>query len=131
MKKIIICLAFLVSINYINAQTADLAIVQTANTNTNSTTYTATQSKYYYYPTEDAYYDVATGNYWYYDVPTSSWISVSSLPSSYVIDEKTERFEILYGGTDVWKDHRKHRKIFKVKKNGQVVVRTNRLANNN
>lgn len=125
MKKIIICLTFLVCLNYINAQTADVANVQTQTTNT------VTPSKYYYYPTVDAYYDVATGNYWYHDVPTSSWISVSTLPSSYVINDQTERFEILYEGTDVWKDHKKHRKIYKVKRNGQVVVRTNRLENNN
>jgi len=122
MKKILSCLILLASINYINAQTANV---------TNTQTNTVTPSKYYYYPTEDAYYDVATGNYWYHDVPTSSWISVNTLPSSYVINDKTERFEILYEGTDVWKDHKMHRKIYKVKRNGQVVVRTNRLENNN
>src|SRR4051812_21190990 len=113
MKKIIICLIFLASLNYVNAQTSD--IVQTANT--------ITPTKFYYYPTQDAYFDITTGNYWYHDVPTSSWIYVNSLPSSYVINDRTERFEILYEGTDVWKDHKKHRKIYKVKRNGQVVVR--------
>lgn len=115
MKKIILGLAMffaLMSTVQVNAQTS----------NTTSTS-SSTRVKYWYYPSANIYYNDTSGDYWYYDDPSTTWTTVKTLPSTYVINDKTPRYEVWYDGTDVWKDNATHLKKYKVKKNGRVKMK--------
>lgn len=106
MKKIIFSLALMLSIFSISRVYAQDPVV--------------TETHYYYYPSDNVYYNETTGDYWYYDTPTSGWISVKTLPANIVIKDNAPRFDVVYSGTDVWKDNKMHLKKYKVKKDGRV-----------
>jgi hypothetical protein len=71
--------------------------------------------KYYYYPSSNVYYNVSTGEYWYYDSPTTKWVEVKTLPTTITV-EKTVVDTVYYNGPDVWKENAMHQKKYKVKK---------------
>lgn len=78
--------------------------------------------KYWYYPSSNVYYNDATGDYWYYDTPTTTWKTTRTLSSDYTVDD-THRYMVYYNGADVWKDNSRHRMKYKVKKNGRVKMK--------
>ena len=76
--------------------------------------------KYYYYPSQNVYQNTVTGEYYYYNTPTTSWITVKALPQTITIGEPDPKFEVYYKGGEVWKDNPKHLKKYKVKRNGDI-----------
>ncbi len=74
---------------------------------------------FYYYPSSNVYYNVSSGEYWYYDDVRTTWTLVKTLPATIVV-EKTPRYPVYYNGTDVWKENAAHVKKYKVKKNGDI-----------
>ena len=99
MKKIILGLTFLFAIG-----TAIKATAQEPQ-----------RVRFYYYPSSNVYYNVSTGEYWYYDNGTTNWVDVKTLPTTITV-EKTPRYTVYYNGTDVWKDNAVHQKKYKAKK---------------
>lgn len=74
---------------------------------------------YYYYPSSNVYYNVSSGEYWYYDDGTTNWTLVKALPATITLG-KTPRYTVYYDGADVWKDNAAHKQKYKVKKNGEL-----------
>ena len=108
MRKIVLGLLLLFSVaTKLSAQIDDTTVV----------------IKYWYYPAQNIYYDEASGDYWYYDVPTVKWIEVKQLPSTYTLAGTDTRYRISYKGQNVWMDNKKHRIKYKVKKDGRVKVK--------
>lgn len=95
MKKIIVMLAVLFAIG-----------IKQAN---------AQRMTFYYYPTQDVYYNVSGQNYIYYNPATSAWVTVKALPRGIVLT-RSPRYTVYYNGTDVWKDNGLHKGKYKVKK---------------
>lgn len=113
MKKIILgCLMMVALFTTVNVKAQ-----------TSTSTSTTTRVKYWYYPSSNVYYNDATGDYWYYDTPTTTWMDVKTLPTTYTITSTTPKYEVWYDGTDVWKDNAKHLKKYKVKKNGRTKMK--------
>jgi hypothetical protein len=79
----------------------------------------AQRVKYYYYPSTNVYYNTVSGDYWYYDDPTTTWMTVKTLPTTIAVDDN-DRYVIYYTGTDVYKQNMEHKKKYKVKKNGEI-----------
>jgi len=78
------------------------------------------QVKYWYYPSQNVYYNETSGEYWYHDATTTKWVFGKQLPTSYTIVEKDTRYPIMYTGPDIWKENANHKVKYKVKKNGTV-----------
>ena len=76
--------------------------------------------KFYYYPSSNVYYNVSTGEYEYYDQPTTTWMTVKTLPSTITIEKTSPKYTVYYNGTDVWKDNAIHMRKYKEKRNGVV-----------
>ena len=74
--------------------------------------------RYYYYPSSNVYYNVTTGDYWYYDNGSTTWLQAKTLPTTIVV-EKTPRYTVYYNGPEVWKDNAMHQKKYKAKKGGE------------
>src|SRR5258706_9678813 len=70
--------------------------------------------KFYYYPSSNVYYNISTGEYWYYDEPNVKWVEVKTLPQTIKI-EKTPAYTLTYNGEDVWKENAMHQKKYKSK----------------
>jgi len=75
--------------------------------------------KFYYYPSSNVYYNVSTGEYWYYDDVSTTWIEVKALPTT-ITFEKAPKYTVYYNGIDVWKENAEHIKKYKVKKDGEI-----------
>jgi hypothetical protein len=71
--------------------------------------------RFYYYPSSNIYYNVSTGEYWYYDNGTTNWVEVKTLPTTITVT-KTPRYTVYYNGPEVWKDNAVHQKKYKSKK---------------
>ena len=82
--------------------------------------------KYWYYPSQNVYYNETSTDYWYYDAGTSKWVMARTLPTTYTpIVDGTTRYEIMYKGDadlwpTIWKENSTHKVKYKVKKNGTV-----------
>lgn len=85
-----------------------------------------TGTKYWYYPTQNIYYNDVTGEYWYYDKTGVKWVDAKQLPDMYKIMDNDKKYVVFYNGTDVWKENRKHLTKYKVKKkkNGKIKEKT-------
>ena len=94
-----------------------------------TTTTTNTKVRYWYYPSSNVYYNDATGDYWYFDTPTTTWMDVKSLPTTYVINDRSPKYQVWYNGSDVWKDNAMHLKKYKVKKDGRVKSKMKKTNN--
>lgn len=98
---------------------AGMAIASSAQTTTTTTT---TSHTYWYYPDVNVYYEPSSSNYWYWDEPTSKWVTVTTLPDNIsVTKHKYKTFK--YTGTDPWQDEDIVKK-YKVKKNGKVKTKS-------
>jgi hypothetical protein len=95
MKKIILALAVLFAFAGVQKATAQDQRV-----------------KFYYYPSNNVYYDVSGNQYWYYDEPTVKWMEVKTLPTTITL-QKTPVYTVYYNGSDVWKDNDKHKAKYK------------------
>ena len=76
--------------------------------------------KYWYYPSQNIYYDEASGEYWYYDKPTVKWLEVKQLPGTYVLNDADTRYTVYHKGRKVWIDNSVHRIKYKIKRNGTI-----------
>ncbi len=76
-----------------------------------------TGTRYWYYPSQNFYYNDVSGDYWYWDQPTSKWVDVKQLPSTYKMTEADERYVIYYKGKDrnIWNDNKDHKIKYKLK----------------
>jgi hypothetical protein len=120
MKKMILLMGILSALGFSNEAAAQDTVVTTRTHRTVTTTHNRT--RYFYYPESNVYYNVESGDYWYYDTPGSRWTTVRALPSTIVV-EKTPRYTVYYNGADVYKENPEHAKKYKVKKNGEVKVK--------
>jgi hypothetical protein len=83
-----------------------------------------TGTKYWYYPSQNLYYNDVTGDYWYYDEATTKWADVKKLPGTIKFAVTDDRYPVYYKGTDIWRDNKVHLSKYKVKKNGTVKQKT-------
>ncbi len=94
---------------------------QAINPNPMATT-PATQPEnnaYWYYPSQNVYYNQASKSYWYYDKSTTKWASGNQLANTYSpVSDKDTRYRVT--GKDIWKSNATHKTKYKVKKNGTV-----------
>ena len=96
MKKLIFGLLLMFAIsNGASAQTKDSA-----------------STKYWYYPTLNVYYNQTSGNYWYYDEPTTQWTAAKTLPTTYVVTKTSPHYDVTYKGSDVWKENAAHKEQY-------------------
>jgi len=91
-----------------------------ASSKTMSNTASNQPAKYWYYPVQDVYQNETTNEYWYYNTPENKWISSKKLPDSYDMSASKDRHEIIYTGSDVWKENKTHKTKFKVKADGTI-----------
>jgi hypothetical protein len=124
MKKILILL--LVSGSVL---TASAQVEQSTTTTTTTTTPTANAAmqpghhEYYFYPSQNVYFDKSTGDYWYKESPTATtWTETTTLPSTITV-ENEKSYPIQYKGNDPWKNNTADLKKYKVKKNGTVKMK--------
>lgn len=80
-------------------------------------------TKYWYYPVQNVYFSDETGNYWFYDESRVEWVEASRLPAWLTMTDKDTRYEVYYKGTKVWKDNKKHKEKYKIKKDGALKVK--------
>ena len=83
------------------------AIGNTAFSQTQDTA--STNTKYWYYPSQNVYYNNESGNYWYYDQATTKWSTSKILPDTYVVTKESQHYDIYYKGSDVWMDNKTHK----------------------
>lgn len=76
--------------------------------------------KYWYYPAQNVYFNEESGNYWFYDESRVEWVEASRLPAWLTMTDNDARYEISYKGPKVWKDNKKHKEKYKLKKDGTV-----------
>ena len=81
---------------------------------------------FYYYPTHNVYYNVASHDYLYYDPGTTTWTTVKALPPGIVLTRT--KYTVYYNGPQVWKDNAAHKTKYKTKKT--VVKKTTTKKNN-
>jgi hypothetical protein len=81
---------------------------------------------FYYYPTPNVYYNVASHDYLYYDPGTTTWVTVKALPPGIVLTRT--RHTVYYNGPQVWRDNASHKTKYKVKK---TVIKKNTTKKNN
>ena len=93
MKKIIVMLAVLFAFGLTKAKAQRLS--------------------FYFYPSANVYYNVASHDYIYYD--GGSWITVRTLPARIVIN-RTPRYTVYYNGPEVWRDNGLHKGRYKARK---------------
>lgn len=117
MKKMILLLSMIGGLSALQQATAQDTTTKTTTHHRVTTTHTRT--RYYYYPESNVYYNVGTGDYYYYDTPSTKWTMVRTLPETIVVD-KTPRYTVYYNGEDVYRQNAVHLKKYKVKKNGTV-----------
>jgi hypothetical protein len=74
---------------------------------------------YWYYPSQNVYYNEVAKSYWYWDKTSSTWMKGVELATPYkpVADADT-RYKVDYKGNDVWKSNDEHKTKYKVQKNG-------------
>ena len=85
-------------------------------------TRTTVHHRYYYYSSANVYFDEESGNYWYWDTPSSQWKMVRTLPADITL-VKSPKYQLRYEGDDPWKKNADDVKKYKVKKNGRVKVK--------
>ncbi|HEU5051903.1 MAG TPA: hypothetical protein VFT78_02255 [Hanamia sp.] len=84
------------------------------------------QHDYYFYPSQNVYYDKATGNYWYKETPTSTtWTETTTLPSTITVTNE-QSYPIHYKGEEPYKNNTADLKKYKVKGNGTVKMKTDK-----
>lgn len=81
---------------------------------------------FYYYPSQNVYYNVASHDYLYYDDGTANWVTVRTLPPRIVIN-RTPRYTVYYNGPEVWRDNGLHKGKYKARK---TVVKKTYKKNN-
>jgi len=71
--------------------------------------------RFYFYPSANVYYDPVRTEYYYYDAPRTSWVTVRTLPRTIIIDRTYN--VVYYNGRDPWKYNKSHKaKYYKPKK---------------
>lgn len=130
MKKIefgLIMLFALLSNNNLNAQDSMSKLRNVQDPVAKNVHDRAGKVKYWYYPKSNMYFNESSGDYWYYDEPTTKWMDVKSLPSTYEVTDNTPRYEVWYNGSDVWKDNAMHVKKYKMKKDGRMKTKERKM----
>jgi hypothetical protein len=101
MKKIILAVALLFSLGSIMRVSAQQQEPQ--------------KMTFYYYPSSNIYFDVASNEYVYYDEGTQKWLNVKELPTTITV-VKMPVDTVYYNGQQVWKDNAEHLRKYKGKK---------------
>ena len=70
--------------------------------------------RFYYYPSGNVYYDPVRTEYYYYDAPRTSWVTVRTLPGTIHIGKSYN--VVYYKGRDPWKYNKAHQAKYKPKK---------------
>src|SRR5258705_13130665 len=96
MKKIILGLALLIALG--------------------TTSVNAQRVRYYYYPSTNVYYNPVTNEYWYYDDPTTAWLTVRTLPTTVVVNKNTRRYVVYHNNKDPWRENAMDKKKYKGRK---------------
>lgn len=73
--------------------------------------------RFYYYPSSNVYYDVASQQY-YYD-PSGSWVTVKQLPAGYTVVNQP-RYVVYRKDHEIWRDNAVHVQKYKNKPNGKA-----------
>lgn len=121
MKKILIL--FLISGSVLTASAQVDSTTTTTTTTTNQNVQPG-QHEYYFYPSQNLYYDKASGNYWYKESPdATTWTETTTLPSTINVQSE-QSYPIHYNGNDPWKNNTGDLKKYKVKNNGVVKMKT-------
>ena len=82
---------------------------------------TQPENNYWYYPSQNVYYNDAGKSYWYYDKSAAKWQTATTLSNPYMpLTDADTRYKVSYRGNDVWKGNATHKMKYKVKKNGTV-----------
>ena len=81
---------------------------------------------FYYYPTPNVYYNVASHDYLYYDPGTTTWVTVKALPPGIVLTRT--RYTVYHNGPQVWKDNAVHKTKYKA---GKTVTKKTTAKKNN
>lgn len=98
MKKVILGLLLIIGVgSTTSAQTQDS---------------TSKGTKYWYYPSQNIYYNDATTDYWYYDPATTKWSSGKTLPSTINLSKSDQHYDVYSNGSDVWMDNKTHMKKY-------------------
>ena len=105
MKKIIVMLAMLFALGVKEASAQRLT--------------------FYYYPSPNVYYNVASHDYMYYDPGTAACVTVKALPPGIVLTRT--KYTVYHNGPQVWKDNAAHKTKYKAKKT--VVKKTTKKNN--
>ncbi len=122
MKKILILLLACGSMLTVSAQ-VDSTTTTTTTTTTNSNVQPG-HHDYYFYPSQNLYYDKANGNYWYKENPSATtWTETTTLPSTIKVQNE-QGYPMSYKGNDPWKNNTADLKKYKVKNNGVVKMKT-------
>jgi hypothetical protein len=72
---------------------------------------TKKKTKFYYYPTANVYYDVATSQYAYDS--SGTWVYVQTLPTSIELGDNPAKYEVWHDTPDVWVDNKVHKVKYK------------------
>ena len=111
MKKLIMGVCVVVGVGF-TTQTIAQTVVTTTTTRQG-------RVKYYYYSDANVYSNPTTGDYWYYDEPTTKWVTVKSLPSTIAVSD-ADRHEVWYSGDNPYQHNAVDMRRYKVKKNGKI-----------
>jgi hypothetical protein len=93
MKKIVVLLSVIIIAFSSNAQTKN--------------------TKFYYYPSSNVYYNTASGKYIYNN--SGTWTTVKTLPSNFAI-ARTPRVIVYNANARVWENNSDHRAKYKAAK---------------
>lgn len=77
---------------------------------------------FYYYPSSNIYYNVASHDYLYFDPGPATWVTVKALPPGIVLTRT--RYTVYHNGPEVWRANANHKTKYKVKKTNTVVKKT-------
>jgi hypothetical protein len=75
-----------------------------------------TRKTFYYYPTQNVYYDVTAKQYLFNNAGT--WSSTKTLPSGVVLTKSDSRVTVYHPGNDVWVNNSGH--MVKYKSHGNA-----------
>lgn len=80
--------------------------------------------KFFYYPSNNVYYNEASSEYLYYDEPSSTWMTVKQLPTMIVLEPTAMKYAVYSNNKEIWKENNAHKTKYKVKKDGTVQQKT-------
>ena len=113
MKKLFFSLLVVVAVTGVHAQ-----VTNEPNPMAHTPATQPENNAYWYYPSQNVYYNEASKNYWYYNEATTKWASGQQLANPYTpVSDKDSKYQIR-GGQDIWKLNADHKTKYHVQKTG-------------